>query len=97
MALPFLKFSSLISIHLPTIPKYLFIYSGTGTSISTFTSLFNFFNDGENSLAGVHVFTKDNTNYLFALNKNDNSAQLGSCNYFENEVNVGGKKLNLYA
>jgi hypothetical protein len=61
--------------YLPTIPKYLFTYSGTGTPISTYTSLFNFFNDGENSLAGVHVFTKDNTNVLFALNKNDNSAQ----------------------
>jgi hypothetical protein len=28
---------------------------------------------------------------------NDNSAQLGNCNNFENEVNVGGKKLNLYS
>jgi hypothetical protein len=82
--------------YLSTIPKYLFTYSGTRSPISTFTSLFNFFNDGENSLAGVHVFAKDNTNYLFTLNKNDNSAQLGSCNNFENEVNVGGKNLNLY-
>jgi hypothetical protein len=75
--------------YLLTIPKYLFTYSGTGSPISTSTSLFNFFNDGENSLAGVHVFAKDNTDFLFALNKNDNAAQLGSCNNFENEVNVG--------
>jgi hypothetical protein len=82
--------------YLSTIPKYLFTYSNTGSPISTLSSLFNFFNDGENSLAGIHVFAKDNTDFLLALNKNDNSAQLGSCNNFENEVNVGGKNLNLY-
>jgi hypothetical protein len=83
--------------YLPTIPKYLFTYSNTGSHISTISFLFNFFNDGENTYAGVHVFTKDNTDFLLALNKNDNSVQLGSCNNFENGVNVGGQKLNLYA
>jgi hypothetical protein len=71
------NFFSNSNTYLPTIPKYLFTYSNTGCPISTLFSLFNFFNDGENSLAGVHVLTKDNTDFLLVLNKNDNSAQLG--------------------
>jgi hypothetical protein len=34
---------------------------------------------------------------LSTKNKNDNSAQLGSYNNYENEVNIWGKNLNLYA
>jgi hypothetical protein len=90
------NFFSNFDTYLPTIPEYLFTYSSTGNPISTTSSLFNFFNDGKDIDGGVHVFTKDNTNFLLALNKNDNTARLGSCNNFENEVNVGGKNLNLY-
>jgi hypothetical protein len=77
--------------YLPTIPKYLFTYSDTGNPISTLFSLFNFFNDGKDRNAGVRVLTRDNTDFLLALNENDNTAQLqlGSCINFENEVNVG--------
>jgi hypothetical protein len=77
-------------------PKYLFTYSSIGNPISTLSSLFNFFNDGENTFAGVRAINRDNNDILLTLNKNDGTAQLGSCNNFENEVNVGGKKLNLY-
>jgi hypothetical protein len=91
------NFFSNFDTYLPTIPKYLFTYSNTGSPISTISSLFNFFNDGKDRNAGVHVLTRDNTDFLLVLNKNDNSAQLRSCNNFENEVNVGGKNLNLYA
>jgi hypothetical protein len=90
------NFFSNSDTYLPTILKYLFTYSSIGSSISTISSLFNFFNDGKDTYLGVHVFVKDNNYFLPALNKNDNTVQLGSCNNFENDVNVGGKKLNLY-
>jgi hypothetical protein len=91
------NFFSNSDIYLFTIPKSLFTYSNTGSPISTTSSPFNFFNDGKDTNTGVHVLTRDNTDFLLALNKNDNSEQLGSCNNFENEVNIGGKNLNLYA
>jgi hypothetical protein len=80
------NFFSNSDTYLPTIPKYLFTYSGTGTPISTTSSLFNFFNDGKHRNVGVHILTRDNTYFFLAINKNDNSAQLGSCFNFENEV-----------
>jgi hypothetical protein len=89
------NFFSNSDTYFPTLPKYLFIYSNTGSPISTIFSLFNFFNDGENSYAGMHVLTRKNIDFLLALNKNDYTAQLGSLNNFENEVNVGRKNLNL--
>jgi hypothetical protein len=52
--------------YLPTIPQYLFTYSNTGSPIPTLSSLFNFFNEGVNTYAGVHVFAKDNSEFLFA-------------------------------
>jgi hypothetical protein len=73
------NFFSNSDLYLPTILKYLFSYSSVGSPISTNSSPFNFFNDGENTYEGVHILTKDNTDFLFTLNKNDNTTQLRNC------------------
>jgi hypothetical protein len=54
--------------YLPTIPKYLFTYSDTGSPLATISSLFNFFNDRENTFARVYVLCRDINDFLLALN-----------------------------
>jgi hypothetical protein len=96
--LPILPYKNNILTYLPTFPN----------TLSTYNEIRRLFNDGNNVFfqyydTGVVVYVRHNegddprTSYLFNIDKNYNSVQVGTSGANKRDVQIGGENLNLYA